>query len=45
MSGRANRLLGSKWTLHELRKTAAYRMARDPLLAVTDVQWAPGTRT
>ncbi|WP_436319179.1 hypothetical protein [Streptomyces virginiae] len=42
MFGRANRLLGSNWTLHDLRKTVAYRMARDPLLAVTDVQWALG---
>ncbi|MEV5312075.1 site-specific integrase [Streptomyces sp. NPDC052610] len=39
MFGRANRLLGSNWTLHDLRKTAAYRMARDPKLALTDVQW------
>lgn len=42
MFGRANRLLGSNWTLHDLRKTAAYRMARDPKLALTDVQWVLG---
>jgi site-specific recombinase XerD len=42
MFGRANRSLGSNWTLHDLRKTAAYRMARDPKLALTDVQWVLG---
>ncbi|MEY2229716.1 tyrosine-type recombinase/integrase [Streptomyces sp. BF23-19] len=36
---RANQLLGSNWTLHDLRHTAAYRMARDPELSLTDVQW------
>ncbi|GAA0611788.1 site-specific integrase [Streptomyces crystallinus] len=42
MFGRVNRLLGSNWTLHDLRRTAAYRMARDPKLALTDVQWVLG---
>ncbi|MFJ5551225.1 tyrosine-type recombinase/integrase [Streptomyces sp. NPDC093225] len=42
MFGRANALLGSNWTLHDLRRTAAYRMARDPKLALTDVQWVLG---
>ncbi|MFD5428270.1 tyrosine-type recombinase/integrase [Streptomyces sp. NPDC127084] len=42
MFGRVNRSLGSNWTLHDLRKTAAYRMARDPKLALTDVQWVLG---
>ena len=28
---------GSGWTLHELRHTAAYRMARDPELPLADV--------
>ncbi|MFD4664720.1 tyrosine-type recombinase/integrase [Streptomyces halstedii] len=36
---RVNKLLGSNWTLHDLRHTAAYRMARDPELPLTDVQW------
>lgn len=39
MFTRANELLGSNWTLHDLRHTAAYRMARDPELSLTDVQW------
>lgn len=39
---RANALLGANWTLHDLRHTAAYRMARDPKLALTDVQWILG---
>ncbi|MEU9167672.1 tyrosine-type recombinase/integrase [Streptomyces sp. NPDC048420] len=36
---RAQVLLGSNWTLHDLRHTAAYRMARDPELPLTHVQW------
>lgn len=36
---RAQALLGSNWTLHDLRHTAAYRMARDPELPLTHVQW------
>lgn len=28
--------------LHDLRHTAAYRMARDPLVPLTDVQWVLG---
>ncbi|WP_406012296.1 site-specific integrase [Streptomyces sp. NBC_00984] len=39
MLNRANASLGANWTLHDLRHTAAYRMARDPSLALTDVQW------
>ncbi|WP_330358332.1 tyrosine-type recombinase/integrase [Streptomyces chartreusis] len=39
MFNRANDLLGSNWTLHDLRHTAAYRMARDPKVSLTDVQW------
>ncbi|MDW6064500.1 site-specific integrase [Streptomyces sp. FXJ1.4098] len=42
MLNRANALLGANWTLHDLRHTAAYRMARDPKLALTDVQWVLG---
>ncbi|MFD3470656.1 hypothetical protein ACFWWM_30695 [Streptomyces sp. NPDC058682] len=37
-----NALLDSNWTLHDLRRTAAYRMARDRKLALTDVQWVLG---
>jgi integrase len=36
---RAQAVLGSNWTLHDLRHTAAYRMARDPRVPLTDVQW------
>jgi site-specific recombinase XerC len=42
MFGRANALLGSNWSLHDLRHSAAYRMARDPLMTLTDVQWVLG---
>lgn len=39
---RANELLGSNWSLHDLRHTAAYRLARDPNMPITDVQWVLG---
>jgi site-specific recombinase XerC len=39
---RANATLGANWTLHDLRHTAAYRMARDPQMLLTDVQWVLG---
>jgi site-specific recombinase XerD len=39
---RANNLLGSNHSLHELRHTAAYRLARDPVMPITDVQWVLG---
>ncbi|WP_435887351.1 site-specific integrase [Streptomyces antimycoticus] len=42
MLNRANGLLGANWTHHDLRHTAAYRMARDPGLVLTDVQWVLG---
>jgi site-specific recombinase XerD len=42
MFARANAALGANWTLHDLRHTAAYRMARDPLMPLTDVQWVLG---
>ncbi|KEG40972.1 tyrosine-type recombinase/integrase [Streptomyces griseorubens] len=42
MFNRANELLGSNWTLHDLRHTAAYRMARDPQVRLTNVQWVLG---
>ena len=39
---RANAGLGSNWSIHDLRHTAAYRMARDPQVPLTDVQWVLG---
>ena len=39
---RANASVGSGWTLHHLRHTAAYRLARDPGVPITDVQWILG---
>jgi len=42
MFARANATLGANWTLHDLRHTAAYRMARDPGMPLTDVQWVLG---
>jgi len=42
MFTRANSALGSNWSLHDLRHTAAYRMARDPQMPLTDVQWVLG---
>ena len=42
MFDRANGTLGANWTLHDLRHSAAYRMARDPKVSVTDVQWILG---
>jgi integrase len=37
MFGRANEHLGSNWSLHDLRHTAAWRMAKDPQMPITDV--------
>ena len=42
MFTRANAALGSNWSLHDLRHTAAYRMARDPQVPLPDVQWVLG---
>ena len=42
MFTRVNARLGANWTLHDLRHTAAYRMARDPKMPITDVQWVMG---
>jgi integrase len=42
MLQRANAALGTNWSLHDLRHTAAYRMARDPDMPLTDVQWVLG---
>jgi integrase len=38
MFTRAGAALGGRWRLHDLRHTAAYRMARDPAMPLTDVQ-------
>lgn len=35
---RAQAVLGSNWSLHDLRHCAAYRMAQDPQMPITDVQ-------
>ena len=42
---RANAVAGTGWTLHDLRHTAAYRLARDPGVPITDVQWILGHRS
>lgn len=42
MFERANAALGANWTLHDLRHSAAARMARDPELSLADVQWVLG---
>jgi site-specific recombinase XerD len=42
MFERASAALGADWTLHDLRHSAAARMARDPQLSLTDVQWVLG---
>ena len=42
MFNRANAAVGSNWSLHDLRHTAAYRMARDPDMPLSDVQWVLG---
>lgn len=42
MFTRVNTSLGTNWSLHDLRHTAAYRMGRDPDMPLTDVQWILG---
>ena len=42
MFDRANSAVGTGWTLHSLRHTAAYRLARDPAVPIVDVQWILG---
>jgi integrase len=42
MFTRAGAALGANWSLHDLRHTAAYRMARDPQVSLCDVQWVMG---
>lgn len=39
---RANARLGTAWTLHQIRHTAAQRMVADRRLPLTDVQWVLG---
>lgn len=39
---RAQEKLGTHYTLHQLRHSAAYRMVQDPNLLITDVQWVLG---
>ena len=41
MFERASALLGANWTLHDLRHSAAHRMARDPALPLADVISSP----
>ena len=42
MFTRAQKTLGSNWTIHDLRHTAAYRMAADPHVSLVDIQWVLG---
>jgi len=42
MFARVNEGLGANWSPHDLRHTAAYRMARDPGMPLSDVQWVLG---
>jgi len=44
MFTRAGAVLGADYSLHDLRHTAAYRMARDPKMLLTDIQWILGHR-
>jgi len=39
---RAQEALGTKYTLHQLRHTAAYRMLQDPQMTLADIQWMLG---
>jgi site-specific recombinase XerD len=39
---RVNVVLGSNWTLHDFRHTAAMRMAQDPKVSITDIQTVLG---
>ncbi|MFI6634969.1 tyrosine-type recombinase/integrase [Nonomuraea fuscirosea] len=38
MFNRANEILGSNWSLHDLRHTASFRMANDPDMSLVYVQ-------
>lgn len=44
MFTRAGAAPGADYSLHDLRHTAAYRMARDPKMLLTDIQWILGHR-
>ncbi|MEU0939842.1 site-specific integrase [Embleya sp. NPDC005971] len=44
MFNRANELLGSNWTLHDLRHTATFRMLDDPTMSPVYVQHILGHR-
>ncbi|TAL42283.1 MAG: hypothetical protein EPN91_08890 [Salinibacterium sp.] len=39
---RANAFLGTEWTLHDFRHTAAVRMSEDPKLSISDIQHVLG---
>jgi integrase len=41
MFNRANAILLANWSLHDLRHTAAYRMARDPQMPLTPLRQVP----
>ncbi len=42
MFGRAQQALGSNWSLHDLRHSAAYRMVSDEHMSLVDIQWVMG---
>jgi integrase len=42
MFTRASAAMGANWSLHDLRHSAAYRMASDPAMPLTDLQWVMG---
>jgi integrase len=42
MFTRASAAMGANWSLHDLRHSAAYRMARDPAVPLADLQWVMG---
>jgi site-specific recombinase XerD len=42
MFTRAQQLLGTNWSIHDLRHTGAWRMSQDPEMSLTDVQWVLG---
>jgi integrase len=42
MFARAGAAMGANWSLHDLRHSAAYRMASDPAMPLADLQWVMG---
>ena len=42
MFARASAAMGANWSLHDLRHSAAYRMASDPAMPLADLQWVMG---